>query len=118
MAILQWMSLEDHSATLPTLLGLFVSSLVAFRHAALSDQPVRANLRLVLNGLGIGLGTSLTAALLMLLKTGWHGHLFPDFPLGMIVDVLVRAPAWGAAGMLVGLGALLACHTLRPRMAP
>lgn len=60
-------------------------------------------------GLGVllGVGTACIAALLMLLKTGWHAHIFPDFPFGMILDTLGRAPAWAMAGALVGLGLAL-----------
>ncbi|KXK20119.1 MAG: hypothetical protein UZ15_CFX003001838 [Chloroflexi bacterium OLB15] len=51
-----------------------------------------------------GSGTAASAALLMLIKNGLHGHLFPDFPFGMIAGVLALAPIWAIGGGLVGLG--------------
>jgi hypothetical protein len=52
-------------------------------------------------------------ALLMLIKDGLHAHLFPDYPFGMIVDILGRAPLWALAGILAGIGLLLAWWAIK-----
>ncbi|MBL8133356.1 MAG: hypothetical protein JNL42_15965 [Anaerolineae bacterium] len=106
-ALLIWMGVEDHSAVMPVLFGFILSGLFFLHRDGRLLKQRGAEAALILAGSGIGLGTALTAALLMLVKTGWHGHLFPDFPPGMILDVLARAPWWGAAGAFAGLGTAL-----------
>ncbi|PJF26317.1 MAG: hypothetical protein CUN53_08335, partial [Phototrophicales bacterium] len=44
---------------------------------------------------------------LMLLKNGLHGHVFPDYPFGVIAEMLLRAPVWIGAGALTALAWLL-----------
>ncbi len=52
-------------------------------------------------------------AALMLIKNGLHAHLFPDYPFGMIAEILTRAPVWALAGIFAGVGALLARWTVK-----
>jgi hypothetical protein len=99
-ALLVWLSLEDSGSLSPPLLGTAGAVLLLTRTA----RP-RSMVVWLLRGAGGGAVAVLIAALLMLLKTGWHAHLVPDYPLSMIVEMLARAPAWSAAGALVGLGA-------------
>ena len=61
----------------------------------------------VLWGAAIGLGTSLTAVALMFFKDALHAHLFPDYPPGLMLAILRRAPFWTLAGALAGLGLVL-----------
>ena len=58
-------------------------------------------------GAGVGAGTALITALLMIWKTGMHAHPFPDYPTGLILDILRRAPMWALAGILVGVALAL-----------
>ena len=58
----------------------------------------------MLSGALIGALTALATALLMLFKNLRHGHLFPDYPLDMLLDTLERLPYWSLAGALAGLG--------------
>jgi hypothetical protein len=51
----------------------------------------------------------------MLVKNGLHSHLFPDYPFGLIVDLLARAPLWALAGMFAGIGLLLAKWAVQRR---
>jgi hypothetical protein len=67
-----------------------------------------AMLAAALTGAAAGLGAALAAALLMLVKTGLHSHVFPDYPFGLMVDILARAPLWALAGVLAAVGLLLA----------
>lgn len=62
----------------------------------------------VLIGAVVGAGGALSTAALMLLKVGLHGHVFPDYPFGMILDMLRRAPIWALAGSLAALSVTLA----------
>lgn len=104
LAVLIWMSVEDTSVVPPVALGLSISLLVAAFQFRKNKTLHWGLLVTALFGAAVGLGTAFAAALLMLLKTGWHGHIVPDYPLGMLLDVLRRAPAWAAAGGLAGLG--------------
>lgn len=98
------MSLEDTSVVPPVALGLSISLLVAVSQLKKNKTLRSGLLVLAMIGAIVGLGTAFAAGLLMLVKTGWHAHIFPDYPLGMILDTLRRAPAWAAAGGLFGLG--------------
>ncbi len=80
-------------------------------------QTVRARIWfpfLVVLGTLTGLGTSLMTFLLMVFKNGQHGHLVPDFPGTMVVDLLSRAPAWTLAGTLLGVTLSLTVIALAP----
>lgn len=67
----------------------------------------------VLGGL-TGLGASVATAGLMFFKNALHAHLFVDFPTPMLLTMLERAPAWGLAGALAGLGVALAWLAIAP----
>lgn len=61
----------------------------------------------------IALGT-LTGAMsaplttvLMFLKNAFHAHVFPDYPLPILLAMLERLPAWTVAGALCGVAAAL-----------
>jgi hypothetical protein len=67
----------------------------------------------LLLGAADGLGTSVATAVLMFFKNARHAHVFPDYPAGMIIAVLERAPLWAAAGALAGLSIGLAWLALQ-----
>jgi len=117
-ALFVWLSVEDTASWPPVLFGLGLSSLIAIlltldkiggRWLAGRYVPVVG----FLLGAVIGLGTSLAAAVLMFFKNARHAHLFPDYPAGMMLAVLERAPLWAVAGALAGLSIGLAWLTLR-----
>ncbi len=62
----------------------------------------------LLIGAVVGAGSAIATAALMLLKVGLHAHVFPDYPFGMILDMLWRAPIWALAGSLAAFGVALA----------
>lgn len=116
---LLWLQLEDNGALAVSLFGAALALLLALLwlsdHAGGTTHT--AHLVLVgalLLGAVIGLGAALATAVLMLLKTGLHSHLFPDYPPGMILATLERAPVWMLAGALSGAGVVLAWLALRP----
>jgi hypothetical protein len=54
-----------------------------------------------------GVCGALASVLLMFLKTAWHSHIFPDYPLPMMAAMAARAPAWAAAGAALALALVL-----------
>ncbi len=111
--VLLWMSLEDTNVLPVVLVALGLALLIAYMSVTgrCGGQAVSRSTLLIgaaLIGAGIGAGTALTAALLMIWKTGMHAHPFPDYPAGLILDLLRRAPVWAVAGTFVGVaGALI-----------
>ncbi len=57
-----------------------------------------------LSGMLFGLLVGLLTILLMVVKTGLHGH-GPEFTTGEISWVLEQIPLWSTIGLLAGLGA-------------
>lgn len=51
-----------------------------------------------------GLAVAPLAALLMLLKSGLHGHAAPDFTVDQMQTVFGLAPYLSLSGLLIGLG--------------
>lgn len=98
-----WLRLEDNAVWSAALIGLLISALFTLSAIGVSRNP----LILILSGGMIGVGGAVTAAAAMLLKNGLHGHVFPDYPFGVIAEMLLRAPIWMAAGALSALALLL-----------
>lgn len=109
LALLLWMSLEDTHTEPVVVLGVAFSLLVSLRTLLrrLGGQGVTIRqflLILAFSGGLFGVGASISTALLMFFKNAWHAHLFLDFPPGIMLAILERAPAWGLAGVLIGIG--------------
>lgn len=122
LAVFFWLRLEDHGVVTALIMAVIVSALaLAFwlwpRLAARTWTPPTLILAAALTGGLFGLLTAVSAALLMLLKNGFHGHLNPDYPAGILLDTLARAPAWALAGALLGLAVAFVLVT-RTRSAP
>lgn len=125
LTVFLWLRLEDHGVATAVTMGLLVATLALTgwlwpRLAGRLFRPGQLALAAVLTGAGLGLLTAFSAAALMLLKTGFHGHLNPDYPAGVMAGTLARAPAWALAGGLLGLAAALvwlAANRLRPAAA-
>ena len=111
-----WLGPESDAIWPPAALGLGLAALLALwwtadmAVTALAVVPVA-----VLLGALTGLGTAPAAALLMLFKNALHAHVFPDYPPGLVLAVLERAPAWALAGALAGLGLTFVWWALRGR---
>jgi hypothetical protein len=118
LVLFLWFTSEDNQIWPATLLGWGMSILVVFltlvNKLGRRQIPARysAPLALVL-GILVGLGSSITTAGLMFFKNALHAHLFFDYPTPMLLAILSRAPYWGLAGGLAGLGAALAWLALR-----
>lgn len=106
-ALLLWTSLEDSSAFAAALGGwiaaLTLASLWITRR--FGGQALQSRAFILMTAVMGGIVGALAAVLsagLMLLKNGLHAHAFPDYPFGMIIDMLARAPLWAVAGLLLG----------------
>ncbi len=95
-------------------LGLGLSVLVAahgaFRLAGRTFSAPHWLAGAVLLGVMVGGGGVIGTVLLMFLKSSLHNHVYPDYPLPMLLAMLERMPAWALAGALVGLAAGLLCY--------
>lgn len=120
LAVFLWLRLEDHGVVPAIIMGLILAglALIVWLWPRLANRPLKPG-RLVLlaalSGVGLGLLTALAAAFLMLLKNGFHGHLNPDYPAGVILDTLVRAPIWALAGGLLAAALTLVWLAARSR---
>ncbi|MBZ0297305.1 MAG: hypothetical protein K8L99_32395 [Anaerolineae bacterium] len=103
-----WISIEDQAVWPVTLFGLGLAALMTIlgtldkiggRRIPVWQFVICVTL---LGGL-IGVGTGIATAGLMFFKNAIHAHLFVDFPPGLMLAILERAPVWGLAGILLGL---------------
>lgn len=108
VALFLWLSIEDQAVWPVTLFGLGLAALVTIFIAldTIGGRPLPAwqfvIVASVAGGLA-GLGTGITTAGLMFFKNAVHAHVFSDFPPGLMLAILERAPVWGLAGTLVGI---------------
>jgi hypothetical protein len=113
-----WFTPEDQHVWPATLLGFGMVTLVIVwniltRLGGKFVPTVYVLVGAVIVGVVVGAGTSVATAGLMFFKNALHAHLFVDFPTPLLLAVLERAPAWGLAGGLLGMGAALAWISLR-----
>lgn len=112
LLIFLWLSLEDNGTLTVSLLGAGLATALilyqVFERIGGKELSMRFFIPLFI-GLGalIGAASSIATILLMFFKTAWHGHGFPDYPLELIRDILLRLPAWAIAGGLIALGVAL-----------
>ncbi len=104
-----WLTPEDNTVWPVALsgLGLALLSIIWLIQRRLGGSVFPARYVLIsgalLGGI-VGLGGALSSAGLMFFKNALHAHVFWDFPPGMVVAMLIRAPSWALAGALSGLG--------------
>ena len=112
-----WLQLEDNLVLPVALLGAGWAALLVYHwlHGRVDFQRsgARAWVEAALSGALVGLAAAVATALLMVLKAGMHGHIFPDYPPGKILAIIGRAPTWTLAGALAAVGLLAASRALR-----
>jgi len=107
-AVLVWLSFEDQSVRPVLFFAALICGLAAYSLALrwrLTTRP--RSYALPILGAAAGLAVVPAALFLMVLKSGLHSHLTPDFTPDQIAWVVTRAPAWGMAGLLAGCAAFL-----------
>jgi hypothetical protein len=107
--LLLWLPIEDMSERGPVLLAAAVCGWWAARFLV----PVRPQdrgfwLRHLFCGALAGLATTPVALLLMIFKSGLHGHAAPDFTPAQMQSVIIGTPLWVGSGILLGFGSALA----------
>jgi hypothetical protein len=108
LVVFLWISPEDNRVTPVAVLGLGLSALLVILAITGKAGGRQIPARYVIPGgvvLGaiMGVGAAITTTGLMLIKNGLHAHLFLDYPPGLMLAILERAPGWGVAGGLIGL---------------
>lgn len=104
VVILAWLPFEDTHLAWSLLLAAALNAVLAvYWISQMSLAP------LLMPGLGalLGVAVPLMAIVLMLVKTGLHGHSAPDFTWQDLSSVLQSAPGWLLGGLLLGTGAAL-----------
>ena len=114
VAVLLWLQVEDNRVMTVVLFGLGLSMLVAWHKAARLHRRA-ALMEAALLGAIVGAGTALATCGLMLLKTGLHSHIYPDYPPAQMIAILSRMPIWALAGALSALGLALARRVWRDK---
>lgn len=103
---LLWLSFEGRDERQAILLAALLSTLGAIATGLRFGGRLRGYW-LVILGAVFGFLVPLLAVLLMVIKTGLHGHGVPDFTLAQITAVLRLIPVWSGVGVLVGGAAAL-----------
>ena len=104
LLILFWLPIEDQSILVPVLLA------VAVVVVAVGFARLKYALRPPIAGFLGGLIVSPITLLVMVFKTGLHGHGTPDFTAQQIIQVIQLAPVWTLAGGLLGWGWQMLAH--------
>ncbi|MFN8375778.1 MAG: hypothetical protein U0694_23260 [Anaerolineae bacterium] len=118
LILFAWIRIEDFQ-TLPvvifgtTLAGFLLVGWLLNRFGGKTLPSRFLLLAAVLAGAVLGLSAVIATTLLMFFKTASHAHIFPDYPPLQMLAMLERAPAWTAAGALLGLAAALLGLALR-----
>ncbi|MCC6614506.1 MAG: hypothetical protein IT320_13580 [Anaerolineae bacterium] len=111
-AILFWLSMEDNNAIPVAILATGASGLATTAQTLrwLQTYPLQRHYRLpgaVLFGAISGAGAAIATALLMLLKTGLHSHVAPDYTFAQMIGMIERIPLWALAGAFAAFGVAL-----------
>jgi len=122
VVILLWLSREDNDVAGVAGLGCGLTVLLLVHSATgrLGGRPIPSTYVLigaVVLGLLAGLGTAVITTGLMVFKNALHAHLYLDYPPHIVLGILQRAPVWGLAGGLMGLGMALAWCAVRREAA-
>lgn len=118
--LLVWLSTENRTLWLTSLLGAGLSIVVLFlsltswwggRTYSWKTALIGA---IILGGLS-GLGSVLGTVFLMVFKNAQHAHLTPDFSNEIILGITSRTGYWMVAGALFGGAVLLGFFALAKR---
>ncbi len=108
LVLIFWMSLEDSSTLTVSLLG--TGAAVIYIGIWLLNRLSERELAfrhwfpgMIFSGTLFGAASVLITVILMFFKSGWHGHIYPDYPPQMIFAMLTRLPVWALSGTLTAI---------------
>lgn len=105
IVLLFWLSIEDTSETWAILFSIAISACLAIVFLGANRLSVRSLLyNCILIGTLAGILVTPIALLLMVFKTGLHGHEAPDYTAQQFISVVRRMPVWIVGGFFIGLG--------------
>jgi hypothetical protein len=99
-----WLPVEDATAETPFLFSIIAGSLLTLLASTKIHIPPCQLIwiRYPIAGVVTGFIIPFVAVLLMLFKSGLHGHGFPDFTTLQYISILQRTPGLMAVGVFVG----------------
>jgi len=106
--IFAWLPFEDTNLRWLILLAIALCAWGTVR--LLTGFPSSARIGVwiyPISGALAGIAVVPTAIVLMIIKSGSHGHGTADFTIGQVVSLILRTPVWVISGILIGLGILL-----------
>jgi hypothetical protein len=100
-----WLSVEDQATTSALLFGTLICLAAAiYILRRLSPDPCRDIWRRYsISAISVGFCAPVLSVLLMLFKSGLHGHGFPDYSFQEYLHIVQVAPAFILAALLLGL---------------
>lgn len=105
IAVLVWLPIEDLDLRLVLVFSPAICAWLAARFLInLSPEKHNFIIRHIIISTLAGAAVAPLAVLLMVFKSGLHGHGTPDFSFEQIRQVLLQAPLWILAGILLGAG--------------
>jgi hypothetical protein len=105
IALFFWIPLEDSSENLAVLYAYFISTWLVGALLIRFKNPSRLTIINICFA-GILTGATITPLIifLMVLKTGIHAHLVPDYSFEQFISIINRTPIWFISGYLTGMG--------------
>lgn len=108
LVLIFWMSLENSSTLSVALLGIGATVIYSgtWLINRISERDIPARFwfpGMILSGTFFGAISVLITSILMFFKSGWHGHIYPEYPPQMIFSMFARLPVWTLSGALIGI---------------
>ncbi len=109
LAVFIWLPIEDKSETSALALALAIGVWLGLRTLLpLSVKNCHCIwIRYPLLSATIGMAVPIFTALLMVFKSGLHGHGFPDYSMAQFQRIFQSIPILAGSGLLIGLAAAL-----------
>ena len=106
--IFVWLPFEDTTLRWLILLAIAICAWGAARLLIGFPSSTRIGVWIYpISGALAGIAVAPTAIVLMIIKSGSHGHGTADFTIDQVVTLILRTPVWVISGILIGLGILL-----------
>lgn len=107
LILLLWLPFEDTSVFLAIAFTVAITGLITIYYLNKYRKAANHWWFYPLIGLLAGMAITPLALLLMSIKSGIHGHGFPDYTPMQVVLILQLTPVWILAGFMIGSTAAL-----------